>query len=216
MKKLLNLFVLIMLVTISCSDEQNLKKEESLVDSFLKSEAFKDLRVNQIDLNIANAKIMEIDDVTKSVVIPYHKKLKYVISERISTKTTINFGEAFVFEYKTDLSYESVSESLRQNSLTAEISVVSSRDNSFQLFVVDGEFKILIPKFKEKGRVQKCRGTVGSDTWSRDVAGCAAGRIDDMNWFDWTICVIDIPLCWAQNLVSCVIDDCEKERSIAP
>ncbi len=49
-----------------------------------------------------------------------------------------------------------------------------------------------------------CKGMTeqGGPLW------CAGSRLENMNWFDTTICYLDIVLCMAQLVVSCIVDDC--------
>lgn len=208
MKKLLNIFAILLMV-VACNEEQPAKREESLIDTFLKGESFLQLKISLPELDLSKAIIRDMHPNTKSILIPFKGKLKYLISEGVLRSNVFEFSEAFKFEYITELSYEQVSKSLEEGRYTGELKIESNNNDLYIISMFDGK------GFGSSSRTSVavtggCRGTAGSDEWAQDVAHCAAKRIDKMNWFDWTLCVAELPICWAQNLVSCVIDGCDR------
>lgn len=207
MKKLLSLCA-ILLFAISCSENQPVKKEESLMDSFLRSNAFKELGIGLAELELSNATIKDEDIETKSVIIPYKGSLKYISSKGHVSNGNHEFKSAFTFEYITNLNYEQLSESLKNKSYTGIFEVKSNQNDQFQFSVVNGKLDKIHSKVSINSRLMSCSGSVGSDAWVQGVASCAAGRIDDMNWWDYSWCIIRLPACWGQHVVSCMIDGC--------
>lgn len=207
MKRLLSVIAILLLVG-SCSDEQPVRKEESLVDSFMSSNSFSKLNVGLSDLDISKAIIRDIDIHAKSVLIPFKGKLKYVYGEgSLSQQDILEFKEAVSLEYVTNQTYEQLSKSIEKNSFSGELKVESSRNYALSMTFLNGKFEGT--KMLKSSKIETCSGTVGSNQWVQDVADCASGRIDNMNWWDKTWCYAALPECWAQTVISCVIDECE-------
>ena len=206
MKKLC--FIAVLLLAISCNEDQPLKKE-SLVDSFLKSSAFTDLKISLTELEVSNAQITEVDLDTKSILIPLKGNLKYVISRvHLLSGQPSKFKSAFTFEYVTNLNYEQLSESLKNKDYTGKFEVRSNQDDSFLFTITNGKFESIDSKINKSSRLNNCSGSVGSNAWIQDVASCAAGRMDDLNTLFWLGCMADVVRCWGSNVVSCIIDGC--------
>lgn len=205
MRKLVPVILLFML---ACGEEQIVSKVESPPEMLINSTLFKSLNIDHSQLDMASAIVREITGGSKSVMIPFKNRLQYVYSEgRVNEMDKLDFSEVISFQYITDFNYEQLAKSLESHTFSGELKVVSTRNFSLLLNVANN--KVNGSKVLKSGKTETCSGTVGSNQWVQDVANCASQRIDNMNWWDQGWCYIALPECWAQTVISCIIDECE-------
>lgn len=128
-----------------------------------------------------------------------------VTEVKITNKETGVLLPSFIYTFTSD-SKSNVKEDLERNSKDVSGTFTIQVDNQlvYQIKVVKGVFQIP-EKFEftgttEAGRKYPCtiKGNIE----------CAVDRINDMNWFDYGVCLLTAPECLAQTHISCAIDNC--------
>ncbi len=207
MKKLLYL-ITILAIAGSCNEDEIVKNQDSIAESFINSKAFLNLNVDLAELDMNRFEEKEIDANTKSILIPFKGELKYVISRvTILSENNFEFKDALTFEYLTHMNYEQLSKAIQNKTFKGEYKIESSK------YDITMSADISKQAYVNSKSAKACRGTVGSDAWVQDVANCASDRIDQMNWLDYSLCILTIPECWATTVASCIIDGCDTNPS---
>jgi hypothetical protein len=165
------------------------------------------LGINSSDLIINEATIKTKSNGIRAISIPCNGKLKFVFGNAfVKEDSRVEFFSAYSFKYVTNLNYEALTEALNNKNYTGKLEIKMNKDFDILVSVNQGKFA------EASGRSNQtaftCRGGVGSDQWVQDVADCASWRIDHMNWWDYTWCVVQIVECWAQTVGSCIVDGC--------
>jgi hypothetical protein len=198
-------FFAILLIVVSCYEENTLDQKPSIIDLFLASDSFKNLGIQKNELEIESASLIDKDS-QKLIVIPYLQKTKYVYSRTISGN---QFFRTYAFEYISEMDYESLTQSLERKDYTGGIEITFNKNDILSFQVDKGRFKTFDAKQIQgsKTTVRGC-GTVLSDRWVYNVNHCADDRMRAMNWYEYSKCLARLPVCYGDLVISCVIDDC--------
>ena len=136
-------------------------------------------------------------------------------SKKFSSKT--NNKSEKTSEHHVELSFISenpIPEFDSSEELQNYFEMNSSDINGTILLKIDGEIayeSIVVNGQKTKISKNKNQNSLRSKSYPCTFDGlskCTQDRIDDMNWFDTTLCIIEGFVCVATNFISCGVDNC--------
>lgn len=198
--------LLIVGVTFSCEQERELlpKKESvsELTTRILVSDQFNELNIDTNELDEAKAHFSDAEGL--GIVIPFkgNEGKKFVMT-LVNEKQQIR--KVFVFEAVADILPEEFFESFESKKFEGSFKF-ADRSGSVQLTIRNSE---IVSSSIEKNMLAKgAKPECGDLTSDYGALACAGARIKRMNKFDKTICYLTFPECFAQTVVSCIIDDC--------
>lgn len=201
MKRLLSLLA-ILIVALSCNDEQ-LDREETQIDLFVKSDSFKELDLDPNDLDLSGGMIFHDQTGQKSLAIASLNQRTYVFASILDAG---GFQNTFSVEFITDLNTELLTSSIQENRYNGKMKFTFNPENQIILSVNEGVLESL-EKAKLGSKLKAC-GTFLSDAWVYNVNWCVDQRMQAMNWLEYGECIIGLPGCYGRLVVYCMIDNC--------
>jgi len=198
MKKLVVIFLVV--IAISCVDENHVESSQTPLAKFLSSESFKELKISPSMLDHSRFAISRTESGREVLTIPYiddGKKSVIIAFVTGDGNYAANVG-SIISEHA---SFNGVSEAINEGkfsgafTLSSSIGAVSFRVEASKL--VDTEVKT-----SSRGRSAECYT-------ARDVLACAGRSINRMGPFSYTACLIDMPICVLIEMADCAYGGCQ-------
>ena len=205
MRSIITMCSIIMIsLFISCEQQDKIapvNETESLTNSVITSEQFKNLGVPLTSLNVQNSQFTTSKK--KSLVIPF--------SGQEDKK-----GVLALFNDQYDLVYIAIIEtqtSIATDQIPSEIETGKFRGD-FIFTTETGSLQLSL----ENSTITRSRttrsATARKEPKCNDITrrggayDCAGARIQKLNWFDKSLCYVNFMYCFGEEVISCAIDGC--------
>lgn len=196
-------FIILCLLALSCAQDNGIDQQSELTvlsNRMLDSESFSSLDISANLLDAGQVQFTGPDK--KSVVIPFrgntNKGIVGLFNDRGELRTV------GYFEAVTGLSSQETYKELKSGDFNGGFIF---RYENVSLEITLEKSKIIRSKGTNSlktGRSMECRSWDGYG----GVLWCAGSRLENMNWFDATLCYASFPSCMAALVISCGIDGC--------
>lgn len=205
--KIFGILILISSLSISCEQQNDIKPVNQILDlanQVTSSSKFQNLNIPLKSISLENSQFISPEK--KSLFIPFKGSdvRKGVIAIFSSENKLI--AVAF-YEAVTSVSADLIYSELKNESFLGDF-IFQTEDGTLKVSMEKS--KIISSKVAKSdiaGRISECNGI----TQQGGALDCAGARLQDMNWFDKSICYIGFMPCMAQLVISCAIDGCAVE-----
>jgi hypothetical protein len=189
--------------SISCKQEvldQPATQLELLIQQVLSSDDFRNLGIPMNALDIENAGY--VNDAKNSIFI--NPKDVYVNGAVVALLDENDQVLTAVYvEMHTETKVENVYAEMKAGSFNGSF-LIRSGDGGFEANIEKSKIAGSKSIATLMGRTKKCKG------WT-EIGGpldCFGSRLVDMNWVDRTFCYTSFMVCMAEEVASCIVDDC--------